>query len=259
MTYAGYRQGIREPNDRPYRVSTTDFLVFEDRPSDSPFVARVWRSRSMRAGSFLSVATSHCGLVVARVGGQVRVTLRGPETKPTTAECPADGEWLGIHFALGSFLPRHPAATLRDRQDVDLPAPSGRTFWLSGSAWEMPSFENAESFVARLAKAGLLVRDATVTAALGGEPSTLSQRSAQRHFLHATGMTLGSYRQIERARVAANLLRHSASIQEVIHVAGYFDQAHLTRSLGRLIGETPARIRRRERQLSLLYKTSPER
>lgn len=240
-------------------MSTTGFLVFEERPSDSPFVARVWRSQSTRAGSFLSVATSHCGLVVARIGGQVRVTLRGPETKPTTAECPADGEWFGIHFALGSFLPRHPAATLRDRQDVDLPAPSGRTFWLSGSAWEVPSFENVESFVARLAKAGLLMEDAAVTAVRDGEPSRLSQRSAQRRFLRATGMTLGAYRQIERARMATNLLRRGATIQDAVHVAGYFDQAHLTRSLRRLIGETPARIRRKERQLSLLYKTDPER
>ena len=39
--------------------------------------------------------------------------------------------------------------------------------------------------------------------------------------------------------------------------AGFFDQAHLTRSLRSLIGETPARVARRERQLSFLYKTDP--
>ena len=47
------------------------------------------------------------------------------------------------------------------------------------------------------------------------------------------------------------------SILETVHHAGYFDQAHLTRSLRRLIGETPARLRKRARQLSFLYKTSP--
>lgn len=240
-------------------MGAAEFIVFEDRPSDSPFVERVWRSHSTRAGTFVSVAASHCGLVVTRVGGSMRVTLRGPETKPSVADCPADGEWLGIQFALGSFLPRHPAATLRDRQDVDLPAASDRTFWLSGSAWEYPSFENAESFVARLVEAGLLARDPAVTAALDGDENALSRRSAQRHFLFATGMTHSAYRQIERARCAANLLRQGASIQDTIDRTGYFDQAHLTRSLRRLIGETPARIRRQERQLSFLYKTSPER
>jgi AraC-like DNA-binding protein len=43
-----------------------------------------------------------------------------------------------------------------------------------------------------------------------------------------------------------------------VHQAGYYDQAHLTRSLKRLIGQTPARIQRQEGQLSLLYKTSPQ-
>ena len=240
-------------------MSAADFIVFEDRPSDSPFVERVWRSHSTRAGTFLSVAASHCGLVVARVRGNVRVTLRGPETRPSIADCPADGEWLGITFALGSFLPRYPAAMLRDRQDVDLPAATCRTFWLSGSTWEYPSFENAESFVARLVEAGLLARDPAVTAALDGDEDALSRRSAQRHFLYATGMTQTAYRQIERARHAANLLRQGASIHDAIDQAGYFDQAHLTRSLRRLIGETPARIRRQERQLSFLYKTGPVR
>jgi hypothetical protein len=34
------------------------FLHFDDRPSDSPFVEKVWRSHSERAGGFVSVAAS---------------------------------------------------------------------------------------------------------------------------------------------------------------------------------------------------------
>ena len=49
-----------------------------------------------------------------------------------------------------------------------------------------------------------------------------------------------------------------AGIGETVHLAGYYDQAHLTRSLRRLIGQTPARIRRHEAQLSFLYKTDPQ-
>lgn len=242
-------------------MSASDFLVFDDRPSDSPLVERVWRSHSTRAGTFLSVAASHCELVVTRCRGVVKVTLRGPETKPTVADCPADGEWIGIRLALGTFLPRYPAATLRDRRDVDLPEATRRTFWLLGAAWEYPSFENAETFVARLARAGVIARDPAVGAVLRGddEGEALSRRSAQRHFLAATGMTHNAYRQIERARYAAHLLRQGDSIADVVHAAGYFDQAHLTRSLRHLIGETPARIRRQERQLSFLYKTRPVR
>jgi AraC-like DNA-binding protein len=240
-------------------MSASEFLVFDERTSDSRFVERVWRSHSTRAGTFLSVASSHCDLVISRVRGGVAVTLRGPETRATTADCPADGEWLGIRFSLGTFFPAHPAATLRDRQDLDLAGATRRTFWLQGSAWEYPSFENAESLVARLVRAGVIARDPAVGAALAGDHEALSRRTAQRHFLHATGMTHAAYRQIERARYAANLLRQGASIQDTVHAAGYFDQPHLTRALRRLIGETPARIQRQERQLSFLYKTGPAR
>jgi AraC-like DNA-binding protein len=235
-------------------MSSSTFLVFEDRPSDSPLIERIWRAHSTRAGTFLSVAASHCELVISRVRGGVRVTLRGPETKVTPAECPADGEWLGIRFALGTFMPDYPAAMLLDRRDVDLPA-TRRSFWLQGSAWEYPDFENAESLVAGLAAAGFIARDPAVSAALGGDELALSRRSAQRHFLQATGMAQRAHRQIARARHATTLLRHGAPIHDVVHEAGYFDQAHLTRSLRFRIGATPGQVARHEQQLSFLYKT----
>jgi AraC-like DNA-binding protein len=238
-------------------VSTGPFLVFEDRPADSPLVERIWRCRSERAGTFLSVAASHCEMVLTRHRGKTILTLRGPETTAAALDCPADGEWLGIRFSLGTFLPHYPAATLIDRRDVNLPGVTRRSFWLQGSAWEYPDFENAETLVTRLRRAGLLARDPAVSAALRGEWQALSRRSTQRHFRQATGMTHGAYRRIERARYAATLLQRGVSILDTVHQAGYFDQAHLTRSLRRLIGETPARLRDQARQLSFLYKTTP--
>ena len=231
------------------------FLDFEDRQSDSPFVERVWRCHSERSGTFLSVAASHCELVVTSCCGRIRATLRGPETKASSVECPAGGEWIGIRFAMGAFLRHHSAATLRDRHDLDLPGATSRTFWLDGSAWEYPAFDDAEALVARLARAGVLVRDPAVGAALAGDSDALSRRSVQRHFVLATGLTHRTYLQVQRARTATLLLRSGASIADTVHQAGYFDQAHLTRSLKRLIGSTPARIQRQERQLSFLYKT----
>jgi methylphosphotriester-DNA--protein-cysteine methyltransferase len=68
-------------------------------------------------------------------------------------------------------------------------------------------------------------------------------------------LTHGLFRQIERARYATNLLRDGASILDAVHEAGYFDQAHLTRSLNVFIGETPTNVMRHDTQLSFLYKT----
>ncbi len=154
-------------------------------------------------------------------------------------------------------MPQLPVRDLRDRRDVNLPDASGRSFWLNGSAWEYPDFENAETFVSRLLHDGLIAHDLIVTEALQGRLKDLSIRSAQRHFLQATGMTHSTFRQIERARLATNLLKQGVSILDTVHEAGYFDQAHLTRSLKNLIGQTPAKIVRADQQLSFLYNTTP--
>jgi len=234
-------------------------LRFHDRRSDSPLIERVWTSHSERAGAFISIAASNVEMAVTRHQGKVFLTIRGPETKATVAECPADGEWLGIRFALGTYLPSLLPATVADRKDLTLPATSNTRFHLSGSSWEFPSFENAEVFVKRLAGAGVLVRDKTVDPVLDGsrrEPRTRSRRSEQRHFLKATGLTLTRFRQIERARYAALLLRQGMPIADTVFNAGFFDQAHLTRSLKVLIGHTPAKIMKGDSQLSFLYNTS---
>jgi AraC-like DNA-binding protein len=233
------------------------FIVFEDRPSDSTFVEKIWRCHSERGGAFLSVAASHFEMAVTRHKGKVFLTLRGPETKATSIDCPSEGEWLGIRFKLGTFMPPFLPGSLRDQKDVTLPDATSRSFWLNSSAWQYPDFDNAETFIKRLVKAGLLLRDPAVDAALQRQTGTLSVRSTQRHFLRATGITCATFRQIERARYATNLLREGVSILDAVDLAGYFDQAHLTRSLRHLIGQTPTKIIRGEKQLSFLYKTEP--
>jgi len=236
------------------------FIDFEDRPSDSPLVERIWRSRSAHAGVFTSVAASHWEMVVTRLGGQTVLTVRGPETRPTPCLCPPEGEWVGVRFKLGTFMPQLPVARVMDRNDVNLPAASERAFWLGGSAIEYPEFGNAEAFVRRLERKGWIGREPAVDAVVRGRvPEVeLSARSLQRRFLRATGLTLGEHRQIERARLATRLLAASVPILEVVHRAGYFDQAHLTRSLRRWIGPTPGQIARGEGQLSFLYKTDAD-
>ncbi len=228
-------------------------ITFADRPSNSPLVERVWRSTSEQAGRFHSIASCHWNIVVTRLEGRTTFTVRGPETKATMADCPAQGEWFGIQFKLGTFMPLMRAGDLRDRNDLTLPNATGRSFWLDGSAWEFPDFEHAETFVKRLARAGLIMADRTVEGAVRGELQKVTTRTEQRHVLQVTGLTLGTIHQIDRARRATILLQRGMPILDVVCEAGYYDQAHLTRSLQRFVGQTPARIARREQQLSLLY------
>jgi methylphosphotriester-DNA--protein-cysteine methyltransferase len=90
----------------------------------------------------------------------------------------------------------------------------------------------------------MLAHDPVVEAALQGYPveKTLTIRTVQRHFLGATGLTQAAIHQIERAHRAAELLQRGVSILDTVHQAGYSDQPHLTKSLKRLLGRTPAQL-----------------
>lgn len=233
-------------------------FTIDERPSDSPFVERIWQAHSEHAGPFSSIAMSHWEMVVTKYQDKTTLTVRGPETKATPLYCPAEGEWLGIRFKLGTVMPHLPASNLVDR-DVNLLNTAGQSFWLHGSAWQFPDFENADTFVDWLVRDRLIVRDPIVEAALQGQLKELSIRTARRHFLRTTGLTQSVVRQIERARYATVLLQQGVSILDTVFEAGYYDQPHLTRSLKYFIGQTPAQLMdsSRSEQLSFLYKTEP--
>ena len=227
----------------------------QDRVSDSPFIERVWSCHTERAGTFVSVASCHWELVITRLQGQSIVTLRGPETQPWQVPCPADGEWLAIRFKTGTFMPQLPVHQLMNNLGMNLPQVSKHAFAFDGRRWELPTFENAESFVRRLASQGHLTRDPEVTAWMSDELPELSTRTTQRRFQNVVGMSHTSLRQIERARFAVQLLRERMSIADVVWRCGYYDHAHLTRSVRRWIGVLPSRVNDSRIQLSFLYKT----
>lgn len=235
-------------------------IIFDkERPSDSPFVERIWNCHSEGADPFLSIAESRCELVIARLHGKMTMTVRGPETRAISlGNCPPLGEWLGIRLKPGVHLAHLPISSLVDAAVTLLDA-SGQSFWFAGSAWRFPDYENADTFVDWLVREDLLLRETVVGQALQGHLKDLSPRSVQRHFLQATGITQSTIRQIERARYATLLLQQGVSILDTTLEAGYFDQPHLTRSLTYFIGQTPAQIREQSQQsqLSFLYKTKP--
>jgi helix-turn-helix protein len=230
---------------------------FEEGLSDSPFVERIWCAQTERTGDFLSVASSQWEMVVSTYQGETAITVRGPETKVTPMRVTLVGaEFFGIIFKYGAFMPRFPVGALVDA-DLDLPDASSTSFWLNGSAWQFPNYENADTFVERLVKEDLLVCDPIIQPVLRGESQELSPRSIQRRFVQATGLTQGFIRKIERARHATILLQEGVSILDTVERAGYSDQAHLTRALKQLIGKTPAQIinKSEPEQMSLLFKT----
>ena len=234
-------------------------FTIEHRLSDSPFVERIWRAESERTGSLRSIAMSGWEMVVSRYQDKTYMTVRGPETSATLLPVTIVGtEFFGIRFKVGTVMPHLPASRLVD-DDVNLPDASSKSFWLNGSALQFPNYDDADTFVDRLVRKGLMARNPVIETALQGPLKDLSVRTARRHFLRTTGLRQSTIRKIERARCAAVLLQGGMSILDVVYEAGYYDQPHLTRSLKYYIGQTPAQIMQKNgsEQLSLLYKTEP--
>jgi helix-turn-helix protein len=219
-----------------------ELFDFEKRSSTSPLVTTTWATRSDDVvESFVSVAVTQWEIVVTRQEAATWVTVRGPETRASAAPVPKDAEFFGISFSLGTFMPDLDMKRLADRE-LTLPLASSRSFWLDGSAWELPRPDNADVFVDRLVRAGLLVHDPVASAALHDDVDGLSPRSVERRVARATGLTRGTIKQIQRTERALELLSSGVTVLEAARQAGYADQPHLTRSLKRFVGVTPSQI-----------------
>lgn len=216
-------------------------IVYETRSSDSPYIETVTRGRTVSAATSIRPAESHWHMVFVRQHGDARPLLVGPWSGSGTVSWTEDAELLWIKFKLGTFMPRLPVRRFLDTETM-LPGAVNRSLWLDGSAWRFPDYDNAETFVGRLVRDGTLVRDPGVGAALHGRPQEVSARTMRHRFLRATGLTQGHIRQVERAQHAAALLRQGVLIADAALEASYFDQPHMTRSLKRWVGHTPARI-----------------
>jgi AraC-like DNA-binding protein len=215
--------------------------ILDQRSSDSPYLETVTRGQMMSDGPQIRPSEVHWHMVFASYHGRVQSVFVGPWTAAGVANWKAGAEILWVKFSLGTFMPHLP---VRDFLDVEtlLPGAASRSFWLKSSAWQFPDYDNVETFVDRLVHEGVLVHDPVVKAALQDQLPGMPPRTVRHRFLQATGLSQSHILQFERARRAEILLRQGVSILETVFELGYYDQPHLTRSLKRFIGRTPAQI-----------------
>ncbi len=218
-------------------------ILFEQRPADSPYLISVTQGRTVGHGSSLRPAEMCWHLVFSRHEGQTHTVLAGPLSTAGVVHYGDGAEVLWIKFALGTFMPNLPPKVLRDKE-TELPKAAGSAFWLDSTTWPFPSFENVETFVARLVRQGVLVHDPLVEEVLQDRPADLSPRTLRHRFAQATGLSQRHIRQMHRAFQAQTLLEQGHSILDTVHEAGYYDQPHLTRSLRHFLGVTPAQLAR---------------
>lgn len=221
-------------------------IVFEERPSDSPYVESVIHGWTVGEGSTIRPAETHWHLVFSRHDGEMFPIFVAPLTSSGVVSYGGEAELLWIKFRMGTFMPHLPARSFLNAETA-LPTASSRSFWLKGAAVPFPTFDNVENFVNRLVREDVLTRDPVVEDVLQEKSLVIPSRTVRHRFLRATGLTQTHIRQVERAQYAADLLRRGYSILDTVFEAGYFDQPHLTRSLKQWVGFTPAQILRQVR------------
>jgi hypothetical protein len=214
--------------------------TFEGRQSDSPYIEMIWRGQVEHDYAPICPADVRWNLLFIKRGNQMRVTVEGATTQFVPKFHTGEQEFLVIKFRLGVYMPHLPAGDLVNTDEL-LPQAAGRSFWLH-RAWLPPTFENAETFVAQLAREGLLIHEPVVNAVLQGHLPQVSSRTIRRRFLNATGLTPTTIAQIERAQRALSLLEQGNPILDVVYEVGYADQPHLNRSLRRFVGYTPTQV-----------------
>jgi AraC-like DNA-binding protein len=215
--------------------------ISETRSSDSPFIQSVTRVKYTDDSIDLEPPDGHWAIVVLKHHGKTNILHTGTVTKPVKLRFEKDDEYIGISFKPSAFLTRFPAQQMVNT-GMYLPQVDKRKFRLGDSAWEIPTFDNAEALANQLVNQGLLATDDIVETILKDLPKAFSIRSMQRHFMQTTGIALKYFRQIQRAHQASQLLQTGSTPLDAALAAGYYDQAHMTNSLKKLIGKTPTEI-----------------
>jgi hypothetical protein len=180
-------------------------------------------------------------IAVLRHRGTVQVLQTGLITRPVELPFEPGDEYLAISFKPGAYMPRLPGRQMVDR-GVIRPIGAGRTFELDADTFEIPSFENAEGLVQRLARRDIVVLDDVVDRVVDGDPAWASERTVERRFRWALGLSPKQLAQIQRAREAMTRLAAGSAPAAVAADLGYADQPHLTRSLRRFMGRTPGKV-----------------
>jgi AraC-like DNA-binding protein len=216
-------------------------FVYETRSSNSQLVEAIWRTEDTANGMYLAAAGGAWDMIFIKRDGRTDVLLRGPSSYATPVSYRQGNRNLGIRFRPGSFMLNLPAVRMVNTMTV-LPQIRPNTFWFDGLSWEIPNFDNADIFVEKLIQNSTLAQDSVVENSLRGDVLGITQRSVQRHFLQATGLSLRYHQQIRRAGEAIKLLETGHNILEVVHRLGYADQPHMSRIIKHMSGCTPGQI-----------------
>lgn len=201
----------------------------------------MWTAQALTDGVYNATPDGSWDLIhIEKPDGAHLVFLTGQQSQPASVPYQAGEISVVTSFAAHFFLQSGPLPP--DGAVIEfLPAEGGR-FSLAHLDLPLPTYDNAELIASELLSAGVLRMDPVVTGGLGLMNFAASERSLQRHFRHATGLSQKDFEQIRRAQEAVRLLQAGGKPADVAVAAGYTDQAHMTKSIKRIMGRLPTKV-----------------
>lgn len=214
----------------------------------------VWRAVVETPGTYPVSGSEYWSLsFIRRPTGELAAVLDGPNLKAHAVDGIVGEEYWGVELAAHVTIPGVSKSAILG-ETVELPVVDG-TVRLAGRPWPFPGWDDLEPWVDALVAAGGLVVHEDVRRALSGERRGASQRTWQRRFSRNVGLTSRQIDQLRRVENGYLLLQSGSSPAEAAIDAGFADQAHFTRALRMIRGQTPAAViaaaRRREREASV--------
>jgi AraC-like DNA-binding protein len=229
----------------------------------APFVSHYWLGLDNSEAAYRALPDGCVDIVLEVNGCNWRGWAYGTTTYPTDISCRQGSHYLGIRFKPGQS--RHflgvAAHDLTDtRVDLDaLMRFPGETVGARIAGSElfheldrilMESLRAAAPEVSHVDRAVRLIEAAHGNIRVEELARRLgkSRRQIERTFLHTIGVSSKFFMTVVRTRCAARLIvdQRQRALCELAVAAGYADQSHMTRDFSRLIGASPASLRREQ-------------
>ena len=215
--------------------------IFNSRSSPLDAIDTVWTAHALADGVYNATPDGSWDLIhIEKPTGEHRVFLTGQQSQPASVPYEAGEISVVISFAAHFFLQSGPLSP--DGPTIEFLPVHAERFLLANLDLPLPTHDNAEIIASELLDAGVLRVDRIVTGALGLTNFAASERSLQRHFRETTGLSQKSFEQIQRAQEAVRLLQAGGKPADVAIAAGYADQAHMTKSIKRIMGRLPTKV-----------------
>src|SRR5215211_5818626 len=158
-------------------------VIPEQRLVESPYIEWVAHGYTVADGLDMRPAEYTWHLIFTRHAGSLRTLVVGALEEARQLSYVAGAETLWLRFKVGTFMPHLPAPATLNRE-ISLPVGSGDNFWLKDKVWQIPSFEDADTFVEHLVRAGALTTDPLIQVALRDELADTSERTIRYRFQH---------------------------------------------------------------------------